>query len=260
MIKEKIYSYFLNIEKKAEAQDNVTFAPSYVSDCKRKIFYKKTGAEPTNPISEASYYKMAMGTCIHDYIQELVKKIDGVELLECEDMKNITVDDIEFNYRLDGILSINGKKYILEIKTTYGAGAKFIEKNGEKPEHKEQLYMYMNFEKINNGILLYICKDTGFMIEFVYENVKLGNGWFGEKIKHLKELKQKIENKKIPDKDFQIQLKKIGDGLSWDFQKDSVKYKSDWHCSYCQHKDLCWEKELNEITENSFYINGEFIK
>jgi hypothetical protein len=260
MIKEKIYDYFLDTEKKPEAQEDVTFAPSYISSCERQIYYKKTGQAVTNPISEAAYYKMAMGTCIHDYIQKLIENIDGAKLIECENLKNITIDGIEFNYRLDGILEINGKKYILEIKTTYGAGARYIEKDGEKPDHKQQMYMYMNFENIENGILLYICKDSGFMIEFVYEGIKLRNGWFSEKIEQLKKLKSKIETKQIPDRQYQIRMKNVGGEISENFTKDKVKYKSDWQCSYCQWKNECWKDALNEIKNNKFYIDNEFIK
>ena len=143
-------------------------------------------------------------------------------------------------------------------------GFRFIEKE-PKQEHLLQMQLFMMFEKIDNGILLYVGRDNGFMIEHVYHKDDLPQFDMGVQFFKLKKLKNMIEYDQLPDKDFKICLKNINGVISEEFQKDSVKYKSDWQCrtkdgkSYCQWKDLCWKEELKEIFKHKFYIDGQFI-
>jgi len=254
MLKGKIYNYFQSKESKREISKEITFAPSYFTSCKRQIFYKKIGQEASNPISEASYFKMALGSSSHEKIQDILKDI-GI-LQECEDMKTIDYKGLTFNYRLDGIVEIEGKKYIIEIKTVYAAGFRSIEEK-PKSDHFIQLQCYLNFENIEDGLILYVGRDNGFIVEHY---IKRDSQFVDNKIDELKELKKMIEKKELPDKDFQIQLKNTGEGISEYFTKDKIKYKSNWQCSYCAYHDKCWSKELQEIKNNKFYINKEFIK
>jgi CRISPR/Cas system-associated exonuclease Cas4 (RecB family) len=254
MIKNKIYDYFLKKEKDRPQPDEITFAPSYFSDCKRKIFYKKTGQEISDPISEAGYFKMALGSSSHEKIQSIIKEL-GI-LQEAEDLKTIEYGGLTFNYRLDGIVEIDGKKYVLEIKTIYGAGFRNVEEYGAKPEHMLQCRLYMEFEKVDRGLILYVGRDNGMMMEFVIE--RNGNEDIKKIINDLKILKNQIENKVLPDKDFKIQIKNTGEKLSEDFTKDKVKYKTDWHCGYCSYKSHCWKDVYSVIKNKKFYINGVF--
>jgi len=267
MLKEKIYDYFLEKEKEAKAQKEITFAPSYFNACRRQIFYKKTGIEPSNKITESAYFKMALGDSSHVKIQQIISDLKNVKMLEYEKEKTIDFVGLIFNYRVDGIIEINNEKYILEIKTIYGAGFKYIE-NEPKKEHLLQMYLYMNFEKIRKGILLYVGRDNGFMVEYIYDinQMKDIENETRNKIKELKELKKMIEGKKIPDRDYQIVIKNNGItdtvtgelNLSFEFTKNKIKYKSDWQCNYCQWRDLCWKEELEKIKNYKFYIGGKY--
>lgn len=261
MIKEKIYDYFIS-KQTAREQKDITFAPSYISSCKRQIFYKKTGTETTNPISQASFFKMEMGNSIHEKIQDIISKLDNVELLECEDFKTITYRDLPFCYRIDGKVLISNEVYILELKTVYASGYNTIEKEPKK-EHVLQLLLYMIFENVSKGILLYIGRDNGFMVEYSYtvnELMRLYGNELYEKIDSLNKLKQQIENKELPERDFAMVFKNKEGSITDKFTKDKKNYKSEWQCKYCGYQNLCWKDVLEKLKEYRFYIGGKFYE
>jgi hypothetical protein len=140
-----------------------------------------------------------------------------------------------------------------------------------------QTVAYMLLEDINQAILLYIGRDNGFMVEWevrINGNtiILINNGQstfdipdnyigkFNQRIKELTVLKRQIETGIEPDRDYQIVLKYNKGELSDDFQKDSVKYKSDWHCQYCSWKSSCWSDVLKEILNHKFYIGGQYLE
>lgn len=267
MITQKIYNYFKTQKKDHETKKD-SFAPSYLTACRRQIFYKKTETKPSNPITEAALLKMKLGTAAHDMLQKMFFEM-GI-WIEGEDFKKNSYLGVNFIYRIDGMLEINNIKYLIEIKSVYANGFYAIENEPEK-DHVLQLLAYMFFENIDKAILLYIGRDNGRMIEY---NLELKNisflinnidktefiEIFDNYIEKLCLLKQNIIDNNIPDRDFQIQLKNTGSNVSDMFTKDKVKYKTSWRCLYCQFKNLCWKNEYKRILDNSFFINGQFIK
>lgn len=260
-----IYKSFTQREAKVP-NGKVTFAPSYLSDCGRKIYYSKTGEKPTNPIELPSLLKMEWGNILHDDMQ---KRLQDAGVLESfEEWRTATCEGLEFIYRYDGILSIDAVRYIMEIKTVYASGYKSIEES-PKPEHIQQAISYMNFEGIDKAIILYAGRDNGYLKQHTIElnGSCLVNGvktddhkkWY-ENIQRMRYLKSLIETNQLPDRDFKIVLKHDKGVITEDFQKDSVKYKSDWQCSYCGFKELCWKKEYEQIKDFKFFINNQFIK
>jgi hypothetical protein len=266
-IKQLIYNYFEQETSSKKKRDKVSFGPSYLDKCARQIYYNKTKTPESNPIDTHTYIKFAMGNSVHDSLQGIFQKM-GI-WIEGEDFKEIKYQGLDWIYRIDGLLDIEGEKRIVEIKSVYASGYNFVEKK-PKDDHIKQLIMYMLFEKIDKGSLIYIGRDNGYIIEYLLCNNQIwrldGNSQFliGQypKIgyKRLKDIKDKIEKKELPERDYQINLKNTGDSISISFTKDKKKFKTAWQCSYCNWKDLCWEKELKEIKNNKFYIDGKFIK
>jgi hypothetical protein len=178
MIKELIYQKFDNERLLKEQKDfdkdkKINFAPSYLTDCKRKIFFKKTNVPASNPNDSHSYIKFAMGDSVHEKIQSILKEIGIYQ--DGEDWKNIDYQTINWIYRYDGKIINNNQQYIIEIKSAYATGIDNIERYGAKEEHILQLYMYMLFENIDNGILFYIGRDNGFMLEFQFSISELNH-------------------------------------------------------------------------------------
>lgn len=262
MIKELIYGHFDNerlIKESKEIDPNKPFnmAPSYLTDCKRKIYYKKTNEPASNPIDTHAYIKFALGDATHEKIQSILKQIGIYK--DGEDWKEINKFGLDWIYRYDGKLKINETDYIIEIKSSYGNGIEYIQKEGAKPEHILQLYVYMLFEHIKHGMLLYIGRDNGWILEYNFSMEDLDKMYEDkllDLIIDLKDLKEKIKASQLPIRDFQIVMKKYNGEISEDFTKDKVKYKSDWHCSYCSWKDLCWKEEIKTFKESDeqFFI------
>lgn len=260
--------------KEPKPKDVLTFSPSSLSNCKRAIYWKAKGEKPSNPPDNASLFKMKMGDIIHDWVQQRLTELGILESFE--EARTAEFNGLTFNYFYDGILNINDQRAILEIKTVYSNGFKTVE-NEPKPEHILQCLSYMLFEGIDNGVILYIGRDNGYMIDYtlrlsVGENPNAPDvillidekptnyyaQWLN-KIEEMKALKQKFLLDELPERDYSITLKNNKGVIVDEFQKDSVKYRSDWQCSYCPFKDKCWQNEYKEIQSKSFFINGKFI-
>lgn len=263
-----IYDSFTKEEKKREPKLSMTFSPSAFSACKRALYWKAKGEQPTNPPDNPSLFKMKIGDIIHDNIQTLLTEKGILESFE--EAKKKVYNGLEFNYFYDGILNVDGKRYIMEIKTVYANGFRSIE-NEPKPEHVLQALCYMLFEEIDNAIILYIGRDNGYMLQYelrmmvtpedtwlLVDNKKTDYyaKWLS-KIEEFKRLKIQYLAGELPDRDFQMVFKNNGQ-IADEFQKDGVKYKSDWQCSYCSYKNKCWGSEMEEMKNHKFYINGKF--
>lgn len=265
MIKELVYDYFItNDEPRVYDINDIHFSPSSLTKCVRHLYYKYTNAVKTNPISEHSYLKMHMGNMMHEFIQEtILKNNNKIKLLEAEIDKEVTLWGLKFKYRTDGIIQDrNNKKYILEIKSTYGNGMKFIDKFGADISHLQQLLFYMYAEKIPTGLLYYISRDNCYQLEFFYSKEKLENiisKEFINNIKKLYYLKKQILKKEAPGRQYKIYIKKVEGGNIYSFQHNKIKYTSDWQCTYCPYMNLCWKKELDNFkkSKNNIYLGEQ---
>lgn len=264
MLNEMIYNYFSGSDKERSAKvfnpkSILYFNPSSFSACKRQIYYKKRYETPSNPIDAASYIKMDFGSTLHTRIQDIVNKL-GI-LIEAEKLKTVKFQGLNFRYKTDGIIVVNRQRHIMEIKTTHAGGLRAV-KYDPKPEDVIQMSLYMLFENIQNGVLLYVGRDNGYMIEYYItqecDAYKAAIAEINRKMLELKVLETQIKRSLTPKRDGYIEMKNGGGKISEDFQRDKVRHKSDWRCSYCQWHDLCWKEELERIKTNSFYIDGEF--
>lgn len=260
MLKQAIYKYFEDQEKKEhERSEVINFAPSYFTNCQRQIYYKKTYTKPSNPIETHSYIKFAMGNSIHDKIQDIFNDM-GI-LIESEVDKEKNAFGLFWRYRVDAIIKDQqNNKYICEIKTVYASGYNSIE-NEPKPEHIYQLLLYMLLERIPKGVLLYVGRDNGYIVEYYFDlnSIAKYKERLKKGLKRFHDLHEDIKNNELPNRSFQIALKNYKGNITTKFQYNNQKYSSSWRCDYCQWYNLCWQKELEEIKNHDFYIDGQFI-
>jgi hypothetical protein len=135
MIKERLYNYFDNIRiekenKEVDLNKKINMGPSYVTSCKRQIYYKKTNTPASNPNDSHSYIKFALGDATHEKIVELLKNM-GIHK-SSEDWEFMNFDGVDFIYRIDNIVEVDGKEYIIEVKSTYMAGWNAVEKQAKE--------------------------------------------------------------------------------------------------------------------------------
>lgn len=265
-IADLFYKHFEDNDRKYDSSGEVTFAPSYLNACKRQVFYKKTGEGASNPADLPSRFKMFLGSIDHEGLQNIIKS-KGI-MIECEKHHTYESNGIKMNYFIDGIIEVDGVRYILEIKTTYSRGIDFV-KTQPKDDHIMQTLCYMQFQGIKDAIIVYIGRDNGYIFQ---HNLSIGDSLtvsgtdrmdmlekWNASMDALPQLKKDIENGKLPERDYKIAIKVIDGVIVDSFTKDKVKYKTDWQCSYCSFKDKCWSNELAEIKNHKFYIDGQFM-
>jgi hypothetical protein len=265
MLNDMIYNYFSESDKERntkefDSEGTLFFNPSSFSACKRQIFFKKRYVAPSNPIDSVALLKMQFGTVLHTSIQNVIKNL-GI-LIEAERLRVKEFDGLQFRYKTDGIIVLNRQRTIMEIKTVSSGGLRVV-RDEPKFEDVVQMVLYMLFEEILNGVLLYIGRDSALIEEYTvhaedYQYKKALNT-ITEKAKELKILEGQIKRGIMPERDCQIALKNKDGKISNDFQKNKTRCVSDWRCRYCQWYDLCWRKELEEIKDHKFFVEGEFI-
>lgn len=264
MLREIIYDYLENNEDNYIYKNKeFTASPSSICDCRRKIYYRKKGYTQSNPISAPSKLKMEMGNMIHNYIKKILEDKNyntfNINYIEGEQLKCAELGGLLWWYRVDNLIEIDQKKYMIEVKSVFMSGWSEVQNNA-RIENILQLYLYMLFEKIDNGIILYIDRSSGYMKEynFTLRSLQDYDNDLWKQIEGLNQLALQVNNDTLPERDFQAYMKRT-ESLSWEFQKDKKMYKTDFHCNYCSFKDYCWKDIIEIIQPGQFYIDGKII-
>lgn len=216
--------------------------PSDISACKRQLYYKWVEEPISNPITSGGLLKMRMGTATHDIIPGLLE-LAGLESVS-EITTRLTPPTLQYpiSGRIDNLFIVpnTGGLGVIEVKTSYGAGVKALQKTGKPREGDEnQVLTYLYLEpSIEIGILLYIGRDNGYRTEFI---IKRDDGKIHNIIiNKLRDLETKVKNRMIPDREYQVAIK--NGEIVRKYQKDKVVHKSDWQCTYCGYVDTCWKR------------------
>jgi CRISPR-associated protein Cas4 len=205
--------------------------PSDVAKCLRALVYQWRGekAMPTNP---RLFFVFADGDMHHKTIVQQLKDA-GVEIT----MQEAPLRDPKLNIsgKLDALIKLNGHYYVLEIKSINRWGFDEITRDGPKEEHVIQLQLYLYFVQnifkieTKSGILLYKNKDTSSFYDFeIPFDEKVVQDFFGR----LKLVEEHLAKGSLPDRPYE---------------------KTDWHCNYCDYREVCWtgiaDKQITEITD-----------
>ena len=222
-------------------------SPSCITDCARKLFYKRTGHPESDPTDNPARLKMEVGTLLHEHF---LKKLP---LKEMEASREKVIDGVLWTYRIDGILE-DGT--IIEIKTVYGAGADRV-KDAPDEKHLLQTQLYMYLEGVSIGKIVYICRDSMYIFE---HDIGLP-ATFKQHFSQINDRAKKIISAgECPDREYRISLKNDnGNELKQNFQREGQRYQSAWQCRYCQYNSLCWKDIYAEARNHKFFIDGKFI-
>jgi CRISPR/Cas system-associated exonuclease Cas4 (RecB family) len=261
MLKEIIYRSLEKSGDHVSKNPEFTGSPSAINDCRRKLYYKKKNYEVSNPISAASKLKMEVGNLIHDYLKQILETSREVKYIWGEELKTIDWRGLTWWYKLDNLIEIKGTRFVIEVKSMFMTGWDEVQ-DKPKDEHVLQMLLYMIFENVSNGILLYIDRASCRMIEYNFDAWDLSQYYekqLYKKVDNLVMLKDQISNNELPDRDYQAYMKRT-ESLSWKFQKDNKQYKTDHHCSsYCSYRDLCYKDVIETIQKGQFYIDEKIV-
>ena len=184
--------------------DNEFFAGSS-GGCSRALYFSKK--EEYNPPKDLLKI-FCIGNIIHDFIQKQIIPHGKSEI-----PMNIEVDGIKIRGRLDSLV----RDVIYEIKTI-----KSLDYVLDKPkeEHIRQLNIYLKGKLLQNGILLYVEKNTLKTVE------------------HIVVFDQKLFDDSLK------QFKTVYNAILQNIPPERIKnYPNNWKCKYCNFREVC-KKEI----------------
>lgn len=228
-------------------RERTSYYPSEVTKCTRQLYYKWTDREVSNDIEAGGYWKMRMGEKLHDLISEFLEAT-GLEIVPEISFKK----EVGLNYPISGridnlFIDDDGALAGIEVKTSYGAGVKHLQKTG-KPRDDDvgQVVTYMGCNpEIDRFYLLYVGRDNAYRTQFFIEKTTKTPKTFEELLDRFRELEDCRTTMRIPEREFKAVFK--NGEMKKQYQKDNIIYKSDWQCLYCQFRDYCWEDENETI-------------
>lgn len=165
----------------SEGRKHKAFAPSSMR-CRRISWFRLRGVEQDkipNPDRRLNF-SAEMGTACHELIQRRLSTELGEDWIDVRDYlsSNKEFSDYEFTvetsgyetqielikpfpvrFACDGIIRLNGKLYLLEIKSAEYSS--FIDLVEPKPEHIDQIQTYSALLKLPNVLVVYIDRQNG---------------------------------------------------------------------------------------------------
>ncbi len=159
MLIEKLEEFFARQEL---ARPRDYFYVSEVGKCPRQIFYAAKGF-PRPPIDGQTARKLAVGDDAH---RRIVQALFGLGVVVAAEVP-IPPGQL-FHGRCDVIVSLDGKNYVVEIKTAHPYVFDQMA-TGPRRDHYLQLQLYLHYFRIPQGILLAENKATQEFREFVVD-------------------------------------------------------------------------------------------
>lgn len=185
-----------SIKLSNSTKSSQTFAPSALR-CERRSWFRLRGVDPDliNITDNGLEWTAMLGTAIHEYIQSLL--IDNNLLTDeyiqwydpIEYMENVVVpyedslvrytaqrsgNEVRFQFvdppirfSCDGILNVDGRFNLLEIKTC--DHSTFVDLTDPKSEHIDQFIAYCTLLHLDGGFFLYVDRQYGDMKCYQYK-------------------------------------------------------------------------------------------
>lgn len=184
-----------------EVREKKSWYPSEIDDCRRKLFYRWTGANGTIP-DASGLWVMKIGEAVHVAIQSLLATAAGADNPEAvTGLRDFAVFEevyksgvqipglgIPMSGRLDLVLRAGGKYLGVEVKTTYGRGTRAIKEAGPRVSALWQSIAYLEMDRIARAagapmfseplagmVLVYISRDDSDRTQF--EIIPSPAGW-----------------------------------------------------------------------------------
>lgn len=210
--------------------------------CLRALVYQWRGEKPDRPDGR-KFFIFSDGQLHH---QAIVKQLEeaGVEVT----MKEAPIHDLERNLsgKLDALIRLDGKYYVLEVKSVNRYSFDEILRDGPRDDHILQLQLYLyyvqNLYKIDTkqGWILYKNKDTSLFYDYLIDyNESYVQVFFNQ----LKTIEEYVSKGILPDRPYE---------------------RTDWHCQYCDYENTCWQgvtpEKIVQITDEELVkLLGELV-
>jgi hypothetical protein len=192
--------------------------PSYLrDDCHRRIWFYFEDEEVSNPHNGAIEPKLQrifdVGHFWHNYLQSRLKWAGVLKKSEVQ----VLSEEYMIRGRADGIVDLNGRDVLLEIKTISGYG--FTNLKSPVDSHEFQANIYAEILGLKEILYLYVNKDT---CEFKEYLTPVKRKYWLEAKDVIGEIKEKLAQPTPPNR--------------W------CKTISDNRATNCEFCDLCFKK------------------
>lgn len=177
-----------------------------------KLFLKNIEIVEEKPVSKLNI--LDIGNMYHEYIQKSL--IDQTEFIAKERKVRFKFLNFELTGHFDLLLNIDNELIIVDIKTTKMLDYQLKHKYVPKPEHIEQIELYMKAMNLNAGAIIYVDKSTGDLQTFMHTS---DSSILENTIAKLRAISDAENMQKLP------------------------AYKKIWLCRYCKYADKCEEIE-----------------
>lgn len=203
-IKKLIDNFYLNRQEERES-DHI-----YISDagkCSRAVYFRIKGF--AKKAMDARILRLLdHGGYTHLRIMGVLFSLGIVRASEIEIPSKEIVSG-----RADAIVSLNNHLYVVEIKSINKVAFNKLEE--PNPDHLKQLQLYLHYFNLEEGIIIYECKDTQDIKEFT---VSYNKEYVDKMLEDFKELRKKINSNIVP-------------AIPRDIEK--------WRCDYCPYAEEC---------------------
>lgn len=262
-------------EQEQKNYEEYSISPSGLTDCSRQLFYKYTNVPVTDPIDKLSLAKMEMGTVLHDWFVGLMEDVTETEVLH-----ELDAFGFRWRYKIDAITTEDGVKVINEVKTVPDYSYKIAKDGLDHESHVRQLQVYMVLEYCSNGRLIYLNRNTGEWMAYDFVMQEDNGAYLFTMTKHLhangtptvqhkdkmpldmlidkhKKIEEQISLQQIPEREYQMYGKMVNGEFKPQYSLNGVFYRSNWQCTYCRWKTLCWK--LKEFKESGDIFLEDFM-
>ena len=122
--------------------DDMRWRGSQAGFCARKIAYDTLGLDMTDPPSTADYWRMGLGSVVHELLEPAIKAwLDTDDTVEIEEEVSVQLGEHGYGH-VDLVLRTRTdpqQTIVLELKTINGFGYKMSVENGQGPRHSHVL-------------------------------------------------------------------------------------------------------------------------
>lgn len=215
-----------------------TISPSMVGHCSRQIVMSIL-QYPSRPKTPKDLRVFDVGDSMHEDYQEYFQKMGILvarELPLNSESKNPWVSSecarLRIRGRLDAIVRIDRRLYVVELKSAKESSFKRMLENGPYEEYVDQLTLYMYLTRITNGIILVENKNDQDPHEF---KIPYDEKRALEIVEKIVRINKFVFDLKLPPREHR---------------------KEDIQCKYlCDFKDICWSRDAERhLRENRGYL------
>ena len=128
---------------------------SWAGMCARKVAYMTLGEEKTDPPTTADYWRMGLGSVVHELLEPAIKTwLDNDDTVTVEEEISVKLGEYG-NGHIDLVLNTtDGKKIVLELKTINGFGYKMSVEKDQGPRHSHVLQGSMYAHAVDADLLV----------------------------------------------------------------------------------------------------------